>query len=257
MMIDYIGAQVLGFSNHIFDFFQMAGRAFTSLFRPPIRFKEFVRQLYFVANGSLFIIVFCVCFAAMVTILESSFHMKLVIQNDSMVPGFAAMLILRELGAVVTALLLTSRVGAGISAEVGLMQITEQVDALKMLGIDPIQYLVLPRFFACVIGGIALTVIADLVCIYSAMVVSETYLGFTSGMFLAAMRRFVEFKDLIYSVIKGATFGAVIPLVGCYYGFKCKPGAEGVGTSTTNSVVTSSVAIIIIDFLLSYLFSIL
>ncbi len=181
--------------------------------------------------------------------------MKLVIQNDSLVPGFATMLILRELGAVVTALLLTSRVGAGIAAEVGLMQTTEQVDALKMLGIDPIQYLVLPRLFACVLGGIILTIVADLACIYSAMVVSDTFLGFTPGIFLSGMRRFVQFKDLIFSVIKGGCFGVVIPLVSCYFGFRCKPGAEGVGSATTNSVVTASIVIIIIDFLLSYLFS--
>lgn len=253
-MVQQLGTGLLFLYYHIRDFTEMVKHALASAFHPPVRIKETIQQLYFVANGSLIIIIFCVCFAAMVTILESSFHMKMVIQNDSMVPGFAAMLILRELGAVVTALLLTSRVGAGIAAEVGLMQITEQVDALKMVGIDPIQYLVLPRLFACVIGGIILTLIADLVCIYCAMLVSEAYLGFTFSMFLTAMRRFIEFKDLIYSVIKGAAFGAVIPTVSCYYGFKCKPGAEGVGSATTNSVVTASVAIIIIDFLLSYLF---
>jgi len=214
-----------------------------------------MQQLYFVANQSLVIVVFCVCFAAMVTILESSFHMKLVIQNDSLVPGFAVMLILRELGAVVTALLVTSRVGAGIAAEVSLMKTTEQIDALKMLGIDPIRYLVWPRFFACVVGGAMLTIIADLVCIYSAMLVSDSYLGFTSAFFLAGMRRFVHFQDLAFSIIKGASFGAVIPLVSCYFGFRCKPGAEGVGQSTTNSVVTSSVIIIMIDFVLSFVFS--
>lgn len=236
------------------NFLKMANHVVISAFHPPIRIRESIQQLYFVANGSLFIIVFCVCFAAMVTILESSFHMKLVVQNDSMVPGFAVMLILRELGSVVTALLLTSRVGAGIAAEVGLMQTTEQIDALKMVGIDPIQYLVLPRLFACVVGGVILTMIADLVCIYCAMLVSDVYLGFTSGMFLSTMRRFVEFKDLFFSATKGAAFGFIIPLVSCHYGFMCKPGAEGVGRATTNSVVTASVAIIIIDFLLSYLF---
>jgi phospholipid/cholesterol/gamma-HCH transport system permease protein len=220
-----------------------------------MRIKETVQQTYFVANQSLWIIVLCVCFAAMVTILESSFHMKLVIQNDSIVPGFAAMLILRELGAVVTALLLTSRVGAGIAAEVGIMQTTEQIEALKMLGIDPIGYLLMPRLIGCILGGIVLTLIADLVCIYSAMLISNAYLGFTTGMFLSGMRRFVEFKDLMFSMIKGACFGAVIPLVSCYFGFRCKPGAEGVGAATTNSVVTSSIIIIIIDFVLSYLFS--
>jgi len=228
---------------------------FAGIFTPPFRRKEFFQQLYFVANRSLVIIVFCVCFAAIVTILESSFHMKLVIQNDSMVPGFAAVLILRELAAIVTALLLSSRVGAGYASEVGSMQITEQVDALKMLGIDPVNYLVVPRFLACIAGGIILTVISNLTCLFAAMLVSQTYLGYTPGMFISSMHRFVQFKDLIFAAIKGACFGGVIPLVACYFGFNCQQGAEGVGRATTNTVVVSSVAIIVMDFILSYTFT--
>lgn len=227
----------------------------TGLFLPPFRRKEFLQQLYFVANKSLLIIVFCVSFAAVVTILESSFHMKLVIQNDSMVPGFAALLILRELGAVVTALLLTSRVAAGYASEVGSMQITEQIDALKMLGIDPVNYLVVPRFLACVLGGMMLTIIANMTCIFSAMIVSEFYLGYTPSMFLTSMHRFVQFKDILFATIKGACFGGVIPLVACYFGFRCEQGAEGVGRATTNTVVVASIAIIVIDFILSYTFT--
>ena len=220
-----------------------------------LRYKETMNQLQFVANGSFLIVIFSVCFAAMVTILESSFHMKLVIHNDSMVPGFAVMLILRELGAVVTALLLTSRVGAGFTAEVGTMKVTEQIDALKMLGISPVEYLVIPRLVAGILGTVVLTIIANMICIYCAMLVSQFYLGFTQGLFLAAMRRFVGFHDLTFAVIKSIFFGAVIPLISCYFGFRCKPGAEGVGSATTNSVVASSVAIIVIDFILSYLFT--
>ncbi len=236
-------------------FLRMSFAAILGLFQKPFRSKEIIQQLYFVANGSLVIIIFCVCFAAMVTILESSFHMKLVIQNDSMVPGFAALLILRELGVVVTALLLTSRVGAGFAAEVGSMQVTEQIDALKMLGIDPIQYLVSPRLIACVLGSVFLTVIANLTCLYCAMLVSESSLGYSTQMFLTSMRRFVNFHDLIFAMIKGAVFGAVIPLTSCYFGFFCKPGADGVGKATTQSVVFSSIAIIVLDFILSYTFS--
>ena len=228
---------------------------FAGVFSPPFRRKEFFQQLYFVANRSLVIIVFCVCFAAIVTILESSFHMKLVIQNDSMVPGFAAVLILRELAAIVTALLLSSRVGAGYASEVGTMQITEQVDALKMLGIDPVNYLVVPRFLACIMGGIILTILSNLTCLFAAMMVSKMYLGYTPGMFISSMHRFVQFKDLIFAAIKGACFGGVIPLVACYFGFNCQQGAEGVGRATTNTVVVSSVAIIVMDFILSYTFT--
>ena len=219
------------------------------------RWRETVDQLYFIGNGSLIIIVFCVCFAAMVTILESSFHMKIVIQNDSMVPGFAAMLILRELAAVVTALLLTSRVGAGIAAEVGTMKVTEQIDALKMLGISPANYLVIPRLIACVVGAVLLTIIANMTCIFSAMAVSSSYLGYTPAMFISGMKRFVQFQDLIFAMVKAACFGAVIPLISCYFGFRCESGAEGVGRATTNSVVVGSMGVIVIDFLLSYAFS--
>lgn len=226
-----------------------------TILRGPLRVKETLQQLFFVANGSLGIIVFCVCFAAMVTILEASFHMRMVIQNDSMVPGFAALLILREMGAVVTALLLTSRVGAGIAAEVGSMQVTEQIDALKMLGIDPINFLLMPRFFACVIGSVLLCVVANMTCIFCAMLVSDSYLGYPPALFLSAMKTFVQFKDFIFSMIKAAAFGAVIPLVSCYFGFHCKAGADGVGKATTQAVVFSSVAIIVLDFVLSYTFS--
>lgn len=233
----------------------LLAETFTGIFTPPFRRKEFIHQLHFVANKSLFIILFCVCFAAVVTILESSFHMKLVIQNDSMVPGFGALLILRELGAVITALLLASRVGAGYASEVGSMKITEQIDALKMLGIDPVNYLVVPRFLACIIGGVILTIAANVTCLIAAMLVSEMYLGYTPAMFVTSMHRFVHMQDLFFAMIRGACFGAVIPLVACYFGFRCEQGAEGVGKATTNTVVVASIAIIVIDFFLNYIFS--
>lgn len=254
-MVSWAGTRALSAWESFSEFIKMSAEAMVGIFNGSVKAKHIFSQIFFVANGSLLIVVFCVCFAAMVTILESSFHMKLVIQNDSMVPGFAAMLILKELGAVVTALLLTSRVGAGMTAEVGLMQITEQVDALKMLGINPITFLVVPRLLAGVFAGVCLTIIANMVCIYCAFLVSEAYLGFTSSMFLSAMSRFVHFGDLMQSITKGLSFGIVIPLVSCFFGFRCKAGAEGVGLATTNSVVASSVAIIIIDFVLSFMFS--
>lgn len=226
-----------------------------ALLSPPFRWRETLTQLNFVANGSLGIILLCVSFAAVVTILEASFHMKLVIQNDSMVPGFAALLILRELGAVVTALLLTSRVGAGFAAEVGIMKVTEQIDALRMLGIDPVRFLVVPRLIACILGTAILTIIANMTCLGGAMLVTDHQLGYSPAMFLSAMRVFVGFKDLLLSAAKGAVFGAVIPLVACHFGFRCKPGADGVGHATTNSVVAASVVIIVLDFVLSYTFS--
>ncbi|MCM2282145.1 MAG: ABC transporter permease, partial [Bdellovibrionaceae bacterium] len=144
---------------------------------------------------------------------------------------------------------------AGLAAEVGSMQVTEQVDALRMLGIDPVRFIVVPRFVACVIAGFVLAIIANVVCVYCAMLVSTFKLGYTAGSFLTAMRTFVDFKDLMFASFKGAAFGAVIPVFSCFHGFRCKAGAEGVGLATTNSVVATSVAIIVIDFVLTYVFS--
>lgn len=254
-MFAAVGSPILRFWNLSTEVLVLLTQTVAKSFSPPFRWRDTLKQLEFIAWQSAPVVIFSVSFAAAVTILESSFHMKMVIQNDSLVPGFAALLILRELGAVVTALLITSRVGAGLAAEVGSMQVTEQVDALKMLGIDPVRYLVVPRFIACILGAMLLTIIANMVCIYCAMLVSQFSLGYSSGSFMVAMRTFVDFKDLVFAAIKGACFGAVIPLFSCYYGFKCTSGAEGVGLATTNSVVTTSVAIIILDFILGYLFS--
>lgn len=237
------------------EFFALAAETLFACLTPPFRFKDTIQQFYFVANQSVLIVCFCVTSAAAVTILESSYHMKLVIQNDSLVPGFAALLILRELGSVVMALLITSRVGAGLAAEVGSMQITEQIDALKMLGINPIRFIVVPRFVACVVAGFVLAIVANLVCLYGAMLVSTMKLGYTYGGFITAMRGFVHFQDLFFAGIKGAAFGSVIPLFSCFFGFRCKSGAEGVGLATTNSVVATSVAVIVIDFCLTYVFT--
>lgn len=237
------------------DFAVYFARSVRAALTPPLRAKEFIAQLEFVTWQSLPVILFCVCFAAVVTIMESAFHMRLVVQNDSLVPGFASLLILRELGVVVSSLLLTSRVGAGLAAEVGSMQVTEQIDALRMLGIDPIRFLVVPRLLACLVGGVILSLIANLVCLYCAMLVCEAKLGYTTGSFLSGMRAFVSYRDLIFAMIKGGCFGAVIPLVSCFFGFRCQSGAEGVGLATTNSVVVASVAIIVMDFVLTYLFS--
>jgi phospholipid/cholesterol/gamma-HCH transport system permease protein len=241
--------------NTIGDFTYLLVTTFAAIFRPPWRLKTKMDALYFVAIESLPVILICVSFAAVVTIIEASYHMKLVIQSDALVPGFAALLILRELGSVISSLLLGSRVGAGWAAEISSMQVTEQVDALKLLGISPIQYLVAPKLLASIVGNMLLGVIANITCLFFAMVVSVVKLGYSSGTFLTMMRVFVNFQDLIFAVIKSACFGAAIPLIACFCGFRAKSGAEGVGKATTDAVVGISVAIIFLDFILSYIFS--
>ncbi len=254
-VIDALGSNAIRIGSLAREWCRFLLDCFFTLFRPRFFFGEFLKQLHFITNESLLIILISVCFAAMVTLLESSFHMKLVIQNDSLVPGFAALLIIREMGAVVTGLLLVSRVGAGIAAEISTMKTTEQIEAFRMLGLDPIHYLVIPRWMASILGTTMLVAIANVVCIFCAMAISDSILGQPPAQFLAAMNRFVDFSDLLFSMFKGAVFGAVIPLVACFYGFRCKDSSEGVGEATTSSVVIASVAIIFLDFILSYIFT--
>ena len=186
--LSIIGREVMDAFEATAEFLALTSQTLIACITPPFRIEDTIRQFYFVANQSVLIVTFCVTSAAAVTIVESSFHMKLVIQNDSLVPGFAALFILRELGSVAMALLITSRVGAGLAAEVGSMQITEQVDALKMLGINPIRFIVVPRFIACLVAGLVLAIVANLVCLYGAMLVSTWKLGYSSGGFVTAMR---------------------------------------------------------------------
>ena len=247
--------RVLSSFEPVIEFFRLLFETVSYSVLPPYRVSDIFKQINYIAIQSAPVVILCLAFASVVVIIEASFHMKLVIQNDALVPGFASLLILRELGAVVTALLVTSRVGAGLAAEVGTMKVTDQLDALKMLNIDPVRYLVVPRFIASLVSGALLTVIANVFCLYCAMLVSQLKLGYTPGAFLMSMRAFVEMKDLYFSIIKGVAFFSVIPIMSCFYGFRCKAGAEGVGLATTGSVVATSVTIIFLDFLLTWIFS--
>ncbi|MFK8136858.1 MAG: MlaE family ABC transporter permease [Bdellovibrionales bacterium] len=254
-MISAIGRGLILSTNTLSAFFSMSFWGAVGIFQRPYRLKNVFSQINFVANESAPIVFLCISFASGVVIVEAAYHMNLVVQNYSMVPGFASILIIRELVVVVGCLLLGAKVGAGWAAEVGSMKVTEQLDALEMLGIDSIKFLVSPRLIASVIGSVLLVSIGNVLCLLVAMGVSTLKLDFTAGAYLAASRSFISMQDMYFSMIKAACFGAVIPLISCYFGFRCKPGAEGVGLATTNAVVAISVAIIGLDFVLTWIFS--
>ena len=167
----------------LLPFLSMVVATFESFFTDGLRIREVIRHLDDLAYRSLNIIVVCVSFAAAISILEASYHMKLIINNDSLVPGFAAMLIVRELAVVVTCLLLAAKIGAGIAAEVGQMKVSEQIDALRLLGINPLNFLILPRFFACLFAGLVLSLIANGVCLLAAVAVTVYELDQSIGFF--------------------------------------------------------------------------
>ena len=192
---DFVGHQVLTIFRGTFRFIKFLYDKQSALFGTRFRFRETIQQIYVIGFQSAPVILFSLSFAAAVTIIEFAYHMNLVLHSTSLVPGFSALLILRELGAVNTSLLLTSRVGAGIAAELGTMTITEQVDALKLLSVDPFNYLVVPRLVASILSTMTLVVFADGVCIFFSIVMSANYLGYSPHSFISSMNHFAEYKD--------------------------------------------------------------
>jgi len=159
----------------------------------------------------------------------------------------------RELGPVITALMVTGRAGSAIAAEIGTMRVTEQVDALSVMAINPVQYLVLPRIVAGVIMVPLLTALSVFIGVAGGYLVGVKLLGIHGGIFLNNIYDFVELSDIYNGLAKAVCFGLILTLVGCYKGFYTSGGAEGVGRATTQSVVLASVLILTFDYMLTAL----
>lgn len=231
------------------------GQTLRRAFERPWRRQEILQSIVQIGIGSIPIIAISTAFAGMVVTTEIAYHMDLALHTVNMIPGFTGQFILRELGIAIPSLLLVAKVGAAITAEVGTMKVTEQIEALQLLGIDPVSYLVFPRFVASIIASACLTLTASAVTLACAILVAVHRYNFFALEYVNALRHFVGGKDLACAIVKGSIYGAVIPVISCAYGFRCKGGAEGVGTATTNSVVASTIAVIVLDFVLTYLFT--
>lgn len=233
----------------------LLGQCFQLLFRRQWRKEETLQAMMQIGVESLPIITISTAFAGMVVTEEIAWHMNEALQNISIVPGLTGQFILRELGIAIPALLLVSKVGASITAEVGSMKITDQIDALKLLRIDPTLALVYPRWLASILCTMCLTLIAVVVTLAFSVGVAIFRYGFNFDEYTYMFRAFVSMSDVVCALVKSAVFGAVIPVLSCAYGFRCKSGAQGVGLATTDSVVASTLAVIILDFVLTALFS--
>jgi len=163
----------------------------------------------------------------------------------------------RELGPVVTSLLVGGRVGAGITAEIGSMKVTEQIDAIRTLGADPIRKLVAPRFIAAVISFPLLAIIADFAGIFGAMVMANIDLDVKPVLFISTILEWVSITDFVSGISKTFFFGIIVTITGCYIGMKAEGGTQGVGRATTSTVVVALLLIIIGDFFLTKLFLLL
>jgi phospholipid/cholesterol/gamma-HCH transport system permease protein len=175
---------------------------------------------------------------------------------EAIVPQIVVLGITRELGPVIAGLMVAGRVAAAIAAELGTMRVTEQIDALTTLATNPLKYLVVPRLVAAVISMPFLVAVADSVGVFGGYVVATQTLNFTGSTYLKNTVDFVTYDDVTSGLIKAAFFGFIIALMGCYNGFHSKGGAQGVGSATTNAVVSASILILAANYILtSVLFS--
>lgn len=218
------------------------------------RRQEILKQVYEYAVLSVPIIAFSLSIVSLMSVLEFSWHMKVVLKHDSLVPGFSMVLMVREVAPVVTSMLLASRIGASIAAELGVMKITEQLDQLKLLSISKLEFLFIPRWCGCVVATLSLTLISLVTAIVVSCLLGSSWMGYQPLEFFNSLFLFTRGQDLMGSLVKAAIFGTVIPLVAFFYGLRTARGSYGVGQAATRSVVMGSLLIIMMDFLLNALF---
>lgn len=224
-----------------------------AFFRAPIEFRPLIYQIDHAGMRSWSITILTAIFTGMVMALQ--FATGLEPYGASMYTGkLVALGIVRELGPVLTALLVGGRVGSGFAAELGSMAVTEQVDAIRALGADPVKKLVAPRVLACIIGIPLLTMLADLVGCFGGMIITVQEVGVTPRFFYQQILDTLWVEDLMHGLGKSVFFGYTIGIVGCYVGINTTGGTEGVGQSTTRSVVATAVTLLISNFLLTQLF---
>lgn len=250
--------QVQNLGRHGLDFFQKTGHTGLFLFhaligkpKPITGFKLLVQQLYYIGYHSLVIIVVSGLFIGMVLGLQG-YTILVKFGAEYALGQLISLSLVRELGPVVTGLLFAGRAGSAITAEVGLMKATDQLSSMEMLGVDPLRRIIAPRFWAGQISMPILALIFSAVAIYGGYVVGVEWLGVDPGAFWGNMQSAVNFReDVVNGIIKSVCFATVVTWIAVYQGFECPPSSEGIGRSTTRTVVYSSLAILGMDFFLT------
>ncbi|MFM2375172.1 MAG: hypothetical protein RLZZ165_269 [Bacteroidota bacterium] len=211
--------------------------------------RRLIEQMDHVGVNSILLVMLVGFFAGAIIAWQAAYQFTGMISLDVM-GGQVARVSVMEMGPVLTALVIAGRIGASMTAEIGTMVVTQQVDALRMLAIDPVRYLVLPRVLGLMVMMPVLTMFSDIVAMVGAYLVSGYFLDITYQAFLESIHTFFQVRDLIGGLIKSCVFGLIISSIGCYMGLSTTGGAKGVGGSTISSFVLSAVSILVGDFLL-------
>ncbi len=228
----------------------LCGAAIADLFTPPLYWSDIFTQMDSIGVGSMPIILLTGFFTGCVLALQSVTALQ-EFGAVSMTGSLVSLSMVKELGPVLTGLMVSGRNAAGMASELGSMKVTEQLDAMRALGTDPIRKLVTPRLIATVFMLFFLTIVADAVGIAGGALVAVNLLGLTASSYLHSSYQSLVYGDVVQGLTKPLFSGFIIATVGCYFGMKTTGGTQGVGRATTQAVVISSVFIIIVDFLVS------
>lgn len=230
-------------------------RGVLGIFSLPLQIAKFVAQVYFIGARSVLVICLTGAFTGMVLGLQG-YYTLVKFGAQGMLGAAVALSLIREMGPVLTAIMVTARAGSAMSAEIGIMRISEEIDALKTMDINPIRFLVSPRILAAVISFPLLTAIFDVIGIFGGYLSGSVLLGLSSGTFFSRVESSVEMQDVTGGFIKSVVFGLVVATISCYQGYytHTRPegfGAKGVSSSTTSAVVICCVLILVTDYIMT------
>jgi phospholipid/cholesterol/gamma-HCH transport system permease protein len=251
--LERLGRGVAAFLEEAGSLLILFLRTLAWTFRPPYRPRAVIQQMASVGVSSLPIVLITAIFTGAVLALQTTTGFKRFNAQD-LVGTIVALSICRELGPVLTGLIVSGRVGSGMAAELGTMRVTEQIDALETLATDPVNYLVVPRVLAGLVMLPVLTALANVVGMAGGYAVSVFLLHANPTIYFRRSMDYLAFEDLYIGIVKAAVFGVIIALVGCHRGFNAAGGAEGVGRATTHSVVLSSMLILTANYFLTAFF---
>ncbi|MCL5022676.1 MAG: ABC transporter permease [Nitrospirae bacterium] len=228
-------------------------RSIYYIFVPPFKFRLLLREIRFIGTKSMTVILLMGSFTGMVLALQIFYTLRKV-GSEAMLGPAVAISLIRELGPVLSALTITGRAGSALAAEIGIMRISEQIDALTAMALSPIRYLIVPKMVAAVIVFPLLAAIYDVIGIFGGYFVGVKLLGLSAGTYFSQMKHFIVMEDITIGMYKALTFGVLVLWICCYKGFYTGYGAEGVSKATTEAVVMSSVLILVSDYVLGAFF---
>jgi len=252
-LIEGLGAPVLQAVQAVAGMGALAVSVVRWTFRPPFRLQNILAQFDFVGVGSIVLVALTGTFSGMVFATQSWSAFEL-FGAESLVGPTVALTITRELAPVFSALMVTMRACSAMCTELGTMRVTEQIDALETMAVNPVQYLLVPRVLAGVAMGPMLTMIFDTAGLWGGYFVAVVLRGLSTGTFLLRTQNFLAPADIWEGLAKGAVFGFTVTLIACYRGFNASGGAKGVGRATTRAMVDAALAIFIEDYLLGLAF---